>query len=347
MWQAHHCSIRPGAHLDFLVRRTTNKIVVPQYWRPQVSLQDHGNLDNNSGVPDSDSPRPDDIRLTELRRRYEMVDSSFVKHGFWSRGFVDEELRLDRFREDNCYLWQLRRVGENPRLKYFTYASYLAGIDSRGLLERLGEDGKFGCITFEYERYPRLSLDLLDSINEISFLDRHWSIFDRKGFSVVDIGAGYGRLAHRMVQSVQGIDHYYCLDAIAESTFLCEWYIRYRGIDRQATAVPLDEIKSRFYKLRPDLAVNIHSFSEMTYDAIEAWILWLASIAVPVLLIVSNEGRDLLSMDKPESLPTRRDCLPLLAQHGYKLTVVEPIVTDADVRELTGMDNYFMFFGLE
>jgi hypothetical protein len=165
----------------------------------------------------------------------------------------------------------------------------------------------------------------------------------RNDFTVVDIGAGYGRLAHRMVECVPGLKRYLCVDAIPESTFLSDIYLRYRKVDHKAVVLPLDEVAERLPQERPDLAVNIHSFSEMPIAAIDAWIGLLARSGVPALLIVPNEGDQLLSL---EDDVVRLDFSPVLRKHGYVLEAREPTVGDPDVRELVGVGDWFLFYRL-
>ena len=54
----------------------------------------------------------------------------------------------------------------------------------------------------------------------------------------------------------------FCVDAVAISTFICEYYLGFRGADDRASVVPLDELDSLLALQPIDLAVNIHSFSE-------------------------------------------------------------------------------------
>ncbi|MBO0867230.1 MAG: hypothetical protein J2P15_01575 [Micromonosporaceae bacterium] len=262
-----------------------------------------------------------------------------TEHAHWRREFVEAELRTNRFRADNCYLWQLRSMGESARLKYYLYARYLAATGGDELLSTLGEDGAFGAIAFQYATAPTLSRDLLDSVGELLFLDRQWGLRDRTGFSVVDIGAGYGRMAHRMGQAMSGLERYYCLDAVPESTFVCDWYLRFRGIDR-AASVPLDELGS-LDGTSPELAIATHSLSEMPFRAVQAWIHWLAEHEVDSLLVVPNENNRLLSLEGPG---VRGDCSPLLARFGYWLRVDEPVICDPDIRALTGVYERFLLF---
>ncbi|MET7402454.1 putative sugar O-methyltransferase [Dactylosporangium sp. NPDC005572] len=279
--------------------------------------------------------------LVQLRTRYRRLTSPFKPGRFWRRSRRLRDFDLKYFRGDNAYVWQLRHLGGDARLKYFLFARYISSLDTHKLLERTSEDGAFGCWTFDFHGLPTSSRDLLDSINEIYLLDRHWGLLSRMDCTVVDIGAGYGRLAHRMVETVPGLKHYFCVDAIPESTFLSEQYLQYRKVDHKAIVLRLDEMADRLEAERPDLAVNIHSFSEMPISVIEAWIELLARCGVPTLMIVPNEGDRLLSLEDDYR---RLDFTPVLERHGYVLAVREPTVTDPDVRELAGAGDWFMLY---
>jgi len=140
---------------------------------------------------------------------------------------------------------------------------YIRSIDTLGLLEKLGEDGAFGAVTFVLAD-KTVSRDLLDSVGEIYFLERHIGLSSWAGGpTVLDIGAGYGRLAYRMVTAFPNVRSYVCTDAVSASTFVCEFYLRFRGVDVNAKAVALDEIQDELKRNPPDIAVNIHGFSGM------------------------------------------------------------------------------------
>lgn len=303
----------------------------------------HGRHDTSRPVPADLAAVLDDRnpQLAALRARYRRLASPFQPGSFWRRSRRLRDLNLQYFRGDNAYVWQLRQLGDNARLKFFFLARYISDLDVHGLLERTSEDGAFGCWTFSFDSLPTASRDLLDSINEMYFLDRHWDLLSRTDFTVVDIGAGYGRLAHRMAECVPGLKHYYCVDAIPESTFLSEQYLNYRKVDHKATVLRLDEVTDRLASQRPDLAVNIHSFSEMPIRAIGAWIELLARTGVPALMIVPNEGDKLLSLEDDY---LRLDFTPVLERHGYLLAAREPTIADPDVRELVGIGDWFMLF---
>jgi len=201
-------------------------------------------------------------------------------------------------------------------------------MDRLGLLDRLIEDENFGNFAFSIAG-RQISRDLLDSIAEIYFLDRHLGLSSRVGFRVLDVGAGYGRLAHRMTSALGGVERYYCTDAVAVSTFVSEYYLRFRGAEK-AVVVPLDEIEAELRSQPVDLAINIHSFSQCRMEAIEWWIRLLSRHRVRNLMIIPNRsssgGERLLTNDG-------QDFLPLLEQYGYRTIVKEPKYLDPVVQE--------------
>jgi putative sugar O-methyltransferase len=285
--------------------------------------------------------RSDHPRLLELRQRYATLDLPMRAPGLWGKEYLGRELDLRYFRGDNAYVWQLRNVRAQARLKYYLYCRYIRDLDHHDLLQTLQEDGAFGCWSFEFEHQPRVSRDLLDSINEIYFLDRQLKLFERQKLNVLDIGAGYGRLAHRMLAALPQIEHYYCVDAIPESTFLCEYYLGHRGCLDKAVVCALDEIDSKLSGVRYDFAVNIHSFPEMGCAAISGWLALLARLQVPYLLVVPNDQQHLLSN---EGNDVRLDFAHLFPQHGYEQIACEKVIADDDVRELFGVDDYYYLF---
>lgn len=287
--------------------------------------------------------RPDHPELESLRRRYAATRLPVVAHSIWSARNLARDLDLRYFRGDNPYVWQYRTLRGDAAIRYHLYLREAERLDALGLLQVLKEDGAFGCWTFDYMRREKVSRDLLDSVLEINFLDRHLGLSKKAGFSVVDVGAGYGRLAHRMVSAMPNLTRYYCLDAIAESTYLCNYYLRFRDCGERASAIPLDQIEELVPRTSLDVAVNIHSFSECTLDAIRWWVGWLSSRGVQYLLIVPNDPHRLLSK---ETDGTRLDFAPVLAEAGYRLKLKQPVLEDADVRELVGVGDHFFLYHL-
>jgi hypothetical protein len=143
--------------------------------------------------------------------------------------------------------------------------------------------------------------------------------------NLLDVGAGYGRLAHRTVQGVATIGRVLCTDAIAESTFLCEYYLKYRGVSGKASAVPLDEIERTLESTRVRIATNVHSFTECPMVAISWWLDLLAKHEVPFFFVVPNSySTDGTRMMSAEGEGQRRDFVPEILKRGYRLAAKEP-----------------------
>src|ERR1035438_6593542 len=120
----------------------------------------------------------------------------------------------------------------------------------------------FGAYVFRFNGKV-VSRDLIDSVLEINFLQEN---FGPRKLAVLDIGAGYGRLGHRLSEVMPSADPVFCTDGVAESTFICDFYLRYRKA--RARAIPVDEVESLVKDGGIDLATNIHSFSECTAQSI-------------------------------------------------------------------------------
>ena len=288
----------------------------------------------------ADVLREDNPRLAELRRSYARLDWPVCSHSRWQPRNVSGFLSLQYFRGDTVYLWHYRDNDDLAQLKYFVYLRYLTERDTHGLLERLDEDGLFGCWTYEFPPARTCSRDLLDSVNELLFLDRHLSILQASDLRIIDIGAGYGRLAHRAAEAIKSLSTYCCVDAVPESTFLCEYYTAFRSASPPVRVVPLPEVPD----LDPgafDLAFNVHSFSECPLAAIEWWMSQLARLQVPRLFLVPNEQEGFLSTEEDGS---RRDYLPVIEAAGYRCVVEEWSFDDASVRKVIGIgDRYCLF----
>jgi SAM-dependent methyltransferase len=263
-------------------------------------------------------------------------------HSRWQPENVHGFLSLQYFRGDTVYLWHYRDSDELAQLKYFVYLRYLIERDSEGLLDKLEEDGAFGCWTYDFAPYKPCSRDLLDSVNELLFLERQLSVLAWKDLRVLDIGAGYGRLAHRASEVLEGLSVYCCADAVPESTFLSEYYTAFRGVAPPVRVVPLPDVAD----LSPgefDLAINVHSFSECPVAAIEWWMRRLASLRVRRLFLVPNERTGFLSTEEDG---TRKDYLPVIEASGYSSVAEEPAFDDPAVRKAIGIGDRFCLFEL-
>lgn len=287
--------------------------------------------------------RDDNPRLGELRDAYAALDLPVTRPSRWAPHRIEAFLDLRHFRGDTLITWHYRESRRVTELKYFVHGSYVRSRDGLGLLGRLGEDGAYGCWTFDFEGHGRYSRDLLGSVNELNFLERAAGLVTRPGLRVLDVGAGYGRLAHRMAQAAPDLADYCCVDAIPESTFLCEHYLRFRGVCPPARVVPLHEIPASLSPGSFDLAVNVHSFAEMPLAAVEWWVGELRRLEVPRLLIVPNDPEGLLALE-PDGEKT--DFAPALAAAGYELRVREPVLADPAVADLLGVRDHFHLFEL-
>ena len=270
--------------------------------------------------------KPDNQHLEELKARYARFSAEATTPLHWDDSYLQAE-EIFRFRGDNAYMWQLR--GDNMNAAAYALATYyIRSIDKLGLIDRLEEDGLFGACTFEVGG-RRVSRDLLDSIIEINFLERHLQLSSREHFRVLDIGAGYGRLAHRMLAGLPNVERYLCTDAVAVSTFISEYYLRFRGLDDRAKVVPLDEIDAALQAIPVNLAINIHSFSECHLPAIEWWLSLLERHRVEYLMLVPNAndhgGERLRTNDD-------KDFHQIIERHGYRQVAMEPKYLDTVVQ---------------
>ena len=280
--------------------------------------------------------RPDNPRLRELRQRYENHPAS--RHSIWSQQYLTTQLRLDHFREDNIYLHQRRRA---YRDSYLLTARYVESVDKLGLLHTLGDDDAFGNCLFRFNGGLPVSRDLLDSVLEINFLDEHLNLRGRSNPVILDIGAGYGRLAYRLVQAIPKLEAVPCADAVPESTFLSEFYLKFRGCETKAKVLPLDEVETELSNRRIDIALNVHSFGECSLESIRWWLDLISAKQIPYLFIVPN-GEKLHSWETDNA---RFNYAPLILERGYKLKAKQPnYANSATVRRYGLYPCYYYLF---
>jgi hypothetical protein len=266
-------------------------------------------------------------RLLEFRRLYAGLDEELKTPLVWTEEFAAAPDLLN-FRGNNMWVHQLGSHELNERA-YLLTTYYVLANDRLGLMQKLSEDGAFGAIAFEIAG-RRVSRDLLDSILEIYFLDRHLRLASRNDISILDIGAGYGRLAHRMMAAFPALPTYRCTDVIAESSFVCEHYLRSRGHEDRFEVVPATEIDKVLTSNNIELAINIHSFSECTLRAVGWWIDQLTAHGVKHLMVVPNAGNhcgQLLRNNVGE------DMLPVIERRGYRLIIRENKYSDPKVQK--------------
>lgn len=283
--------------------------------------------------------RPDNKELTDLRERYETSGLPMSVHSWWGKERTTEDMELAWFRGDNAYVWQTRHMGTDPKTRYFLYAQDVAAHDRLGLLEKLSEDGAFGCWTFEYQSLPTISRDLLDSIHEINFLDQHLGVSEGKVANILDIGAGYGRLAHRCYQAWPHLRRYTCTDGVAESTHICQYYVKHRELEDKVNVLPLDKVPQ--FSEPVDLTINVHSFSEMRLEAIQGWLKQITRLNSRYLFVIPNDPTSFLSI---ETNHVRKDFLPEVEAAGYQLIASRPLIVNPDIREMVGVNDHMFLF---
>jgi putative sugar O-methyltransferase len=280
-------------------------------------------------------------RLQELRNRYSDFQAKVSIPMVWTDEYV-QSLGLQSFRGDNCYVWQTRDPN-CAEINYCLTTYYAQSIDRLGVLEKNSEDGLFGVHTYSVNS-KRISRDLLDSTLELNFLEKHLGLSSIEGLKIIDIGAGYGRLAYRTAKTFPNVSRYFCTDAVPESTFLSEYHIKFRGVEDKVTVVPLDEIESELQQQKIDLAVNIHSFSECSLEAIEWWLSLLAANKVRNLFIVPNasdHGGEKLALNSGE------DFSVVVEKYGYKLLIKAPKYEDPMIQKYGVSPTYYYLFQLE
>lgn len=325
--------------------RVPSRLVYP-WQRAPAGLPSHSGAPLPAGA--AEALRSDHPRLAELTRAYHELDSPMAQDPIWTEALV-ATADLRQFRGDNPYIFQLRGRNMNELGYAVSYycARRIAEVERLGLFERLDEDGAFGVHTFEIDG-RRISRDLLDSVLELAFLERHLGISRAPLRTILDIGAGYGRLAHRAVTAFPETVGFLCTDAVATSTFLCEQYLDFRGIagkkDSPARVVPLHRLAEEIQPGTVDLAVNVHSFSECSPAAIDSWLAFLAERRVGHLMIVPNAiARDGVTM----LTNAGQDFSQIVEQHGYERMASEAKYPDPVVQEYGISPSAYLLFRLQ
>ena len=279
-------------------------------------------------------------RLSELEARYRRFGGPATADPVWTREFV-ATIDLERFRADGPFVWQKDLPNLDDAAMRASHA-HLEATGGAALLDACEEDGAFGARTLVIDG-KLVSRDLLDSVSELRFLDRQLDLAGRESFAVLDVGAGYGRLAHRAVTAFPRL-RWASTDAVATSTYAAERYLAFRGLGEKAPVVPLDELDADLARERFDLAVNVHSFSECRTAAIEWWLGRLAGADVPQLFLVPNA----VSADGREPLTNAGESMaPLLDRAGYRIAVVEPKYSHPETQRRGLSPTAYFLYALE
>ncbi len=266
----------------------------------------------------------DNPRLLELKDAYRKLNLFDTSQWETFSRLID----IQNFRGEPGYLAQM--WGGMTEQRYLATLDYAIRIGLRHDIETLGEDGAFGCITFNADMGANeddivISRDLLDSVFEIQFLK---DTLGKDDLSLFDIGAGYGRFAHRFLQAFRG-GFACCVDAVPLSTFLCDFYMSYRMGENYECwcSMPLTEVADLPFGDFPhlDIACNMYSFSEMPLSAVKMWLDLCENLEIKYFFLVPHAG-DLINPHFVTSEPdgSHLDYYPLFERHGYKLKVQRP-----------------------
>jgi hypothetical protein len=278
--------------------------------------------------------RQDHPLLAEYASRYDGHPAADPSQ--WSGDYVRNTIDMRFFRANSSYVWQQWDSADPFRYGLATYYTRLN--DRFVLFDRLDEDGLFGAETYEIDGVT-VSRDLLDSISELTFLEEEIGL-SSGDMTILDIGAGYGRLAHRATTAFKNV-RYLCTDAVPLSTFLSGYYLEFRRITDRATVIPLDQIASTVAGTKIDVAVNIHSFAECPARAIEWWLDLAARSTVQHLLIVPNTKTQLLSRERNGA---RIDFMPIVRRAGFELVQTKPKYGDSEFMQAHGLHGPFPIF---
>ncbi|MHC4853914.1 MAG: class I SAM-dependent methyltransferase, partial [Planctomycetota bacterium] len=259
-------------------------------------------------------------------------------HTVWSPRKVSRGIDLTRFRADNKYIYQGRGAAW---FQYLETARYVARHDRLGLGDRITEDGAFGCCCVETDDGRKVSRDWLDSILEINFLEANLGLSRQPGFRVLDVGAGYGRFAHRLVEAFPQVS-VCCTDAVAESTFLQEFYVKFRSIEDRVRVLTLPDAADLGPASGFQLAVSIHSFHECPIRWIDWWLRLFERCRIRYLFVVVGLAQGTVSR---EADGTHVDFLTHIRERGYGLLKEQPKYAGDEIATRLGLFPacYYLF----
>jgi hypothetical protein len=205
----------------------------------------------------------------------------YFEHSNWAD--FSDGIDIQNFRGEHAYMSQLNY--DMTKERYWNTYNYLIDLGERDNIIQLGEDSAFGAITFTSPNGTVFSRDLLDSILEIGFIRETLGLTPASAIKILDIGAGYGRLLYRFAQMFPNSSGF-GVDGVPLSTFLCDFYLKYRAVYPTMTSVPL----TRLDDIGPvDLAVNAWSFAECTLSTVDFWIRFCSERDIRWLCVIPHD----------------------------------------------------------
>ena len=143
-------------------------------------------------------------------------------------------------------------------------------------------DEEFGARMVNTPTLGRVNRMWLEANIEIDFLRRHLPM-PMVDADVLDIGAGYGRLAVMLAPLVRTMA---CVDAVPISTKLCRYYCaRFRP---SVNVLSLEDFVAGYATMRPHVVINIHSWNECGPEQVQNWIDVVVAMQTPFLFTVSH-----------------------------------------------------------
>ena len=255
------------------------------------------------------APSRTDPELLDLQERYTKL--SLFTHSNWSD--FSDRIDLAKFRGEDAYMSQLNYGMTHDH--YWRTLNYLLDRGEQENIMKLGEDGAFGAITFQSGSIT-YSRDLLDSISELRFIRETLGLNTWTSFTMLDVGAGYGRLLYRTAQMF-GNAKGFGADGVPLSTYLCDYYLKFRGVHPTMQAVPLGDL-GRIQNV--DLACNVYSFAECTLDTIDYWLKFCADLNVRYFFLCPHDySLTIGAFVSHEADGRNLDYWPLFERYGYRL----------------------------
>jgi hypothetical protein len=212
-----------------------------------------------------------DPRLSEIEAI--AARSPLSEVAMWGEWATFVKRHVGEFAGEAYYLMQ-----GMPQEDYDRVAQYIVDHNCPRDMSQATWDCRYGAISYNTKALGPATRAWLDGVVEADYLNRHLPGGLRHQ-RIIDIGAGYGRLAGIMTRLYPQL-HYQCIDAVPISTFLSERYLA--ELQSPAKVLTLDQT------FQADVAINVHSWNECSVPQIARWLDLLADI--PYLFTVSHNS---------------------------------------------------------
>jgi len=256
------------------------------YWMPNAKCIDDSVEFYNEAkknrilvVPSTLNLHLDDPELKNLENN---SNSKLSELAMWQNFQNKVKARLINFAGDELYLTQSTPSDWYTKSAYDKVAEYAMKEGIRCSPEAT-RDCEFGALAIQTKALGLVTRAWLDGMIEINFIKKHMNLQEK---IVLDIGAGYGRLAVLLSES-EPTAKITCVDAVPISTFLCKKYTA--AFAPQIKVVTIQEFESLKKTLSPDLAINVHSWSECSLKQNMQWIDTIFNMGTKNIFIVTHD----------------------------------------------------------